>query len=114
MGWPRKNDGCRLYQERKDKSFVLAITENGKNAEGDFGAIANVHADAMPCLASTLVNPLYLYERCRRVQWSDLPGEWQRAFGLWMEEWDQTPEQIRGFWQVNQPRHHLSEMNHDI
>ena len=29
MGWPRKNDGSRLYQERKDKSFLLVITENG-------------------------------------------------------------------------------------
>ena len=52
MGWPRKNDGSRLYQERKDKSFLLVITENGANPRGHFDAIANVHADchAFPCL----------------------------------------------------------------
>ena len=114
MGWPRKNDGCRLYQERKDKSFILVITENGRNSQGDFGALGNVYEDSSPCLASTQVSPVYLHDRCRRVQWSDLPDEWRRAFGLWMEEWDQPPKQIRGFWQVNRPRHHLSEMNHDI
>jgi hypothetical protein len=86
MGWPRKNDGCRLYRERKDKSFILVITENGANPGGHFDAIANVHADATPSLASTLVSPLYLHDRCRRAKWSDLPEEWQRAFGLWMEE----------------------------
>ena len=114
MGWPRKNDSCRLYQELKDKSFLLVITENGANPRGHFDAIANVHTDATPSLASTCVSPLYLHDRCRRAQWSDLPADWQAAFLPWMEEWDQTPEQIRGFWQVNQPRHHLSEMNHDI
>src|ERR1700677_890772 len=82
MGWPRKNDGSRLYQERKDKSFLLVITENGANPRGHFDAIANVHADATPSLASTSVSPLYLHDRCLRAEWSDLPDEWQRAFLL--------------------------------
>ena len=80
------------------------VRRAGKNAQGAFGALANVYEDASPCLATTLVSPVYLYERCRRVQWSDLSEEWQRAFLLWMEDWDQPPEQIRGFWQVKSSR----------
>jgi len=95
------NDGCRLYQERKDKSFILVITENAWAASnGMYSAITNVHEGAAPTLASTGVSPLYLHTRCRRVQWSDLPAEWQAAFRLWMQDWDQSPEQIRGLWQT--------------
>jgi hypothetical protein len=101
MGWPRKHESCRLYQERKDKSYLLVITENGLH-NGAYEAIANVYYGPDPSLCSTSVSPLYLLNHCRRVQWSDLPDEWQRAFRVWMGEWDQFPEQIRGLWRVGE------------
>lgn len=104
MGWPRQNDCCRLYQERKDKSYILVIVENGFR-NGAYECIANVYSGPNPSLCSTSVSPHYILNQCRRVQWSDLSEEWQRAFRLWMEEWDQSSEQIRGFWRIeDQPK----------
>ena len=90
--------------ERKDKSYLLVIMENGLH-NGAIEAIANVYYGPEPSLCSTAVSPLFLLNHCRRVQWSDLSDEWQRAFRFWMEEWDHSPEQIRGFWRAgDQPK----------
>ena len=96
MGWSRKNDGARLYQEKKDKSFILVITENGIHS-GCYEAVANVHEGPNPTLASTGVSQGYLLNCCKRVQWSDLPRIWQREFERWM---NQTPQETRGLWKT--------------
>ena len=101
MGWPRKNEGCRLYRERADKSYIMVIVENGRNGRGHFDAIGNVMAGDTPSLASTSAADDYLQSKCCRVQWSDMPEVWQKAFRRMMEGWDQTPEEIRGLWKVN-------------
>src|ERR1700688_4903305 len=95
MGWPRRNDVCRLYREKKDKSFLLVF--NPTNACGNHDAIGNAIAGADPCLASCSVSPDYLLTNCRRVQWSDLPKDWQRSFRLWLTT---PPKRLRGLWKV--------------
>lgn len=99
MGWPRNNETCRLYQERKDKSYVLVLVANGQNGSGEYDAVANSLAGPNPSLAGTGVAPRYLTNRCRRVSWSDLPANWQNAFLFYMnqgESWD--PKTNRGLW----------------
>ncbi len=105
MSWPRKNDSMRLYQENVDKSFILVLTGNGVHG-GTYDAIGNaLYSGSSPSLASTGVGPIYLLNRCRRVEWSDLPQEWKRAFQYWLNcEPATKPESVRGFWRVgNQP-----------
>ncbi len=103
MSWPRKNDSMRLYQEKTDKSFILVLVENGIDG-GTYDAIGNAYEGPNPGLASTGVGPLYLLNRCRRVEWSELPTEWKRAFQYWLDSDDTKPETVRGFWRVgNQP-----------
>jgi hypothetical protein len=99
MGWPRKNESCRLYFEKGDKSYMLVIVENGKNARGHYEVIANFQASPLPCLCSSSTSDEYLRNCCRRVSWSDLPRIWQNAF-LMLMDWDAKPEEIRGFWKM--------------
>ena len=99
MSWPRKNEGCRLYQERQTKSYILVIIENGRSSSGHWDAVGNVMNDSKPCLAGCSASDMYLHNRCKRVQWSDLSEEWKNAFLAYMGDWDQKqPEQIRGLW----------------
>lgn len=98
MSWPRKNEVCRLYQERKQKSFLIVFPDQ-TNGKGDYDAIANAYDGPNPSLCGVTVGPLYLLNCCRRVQWSDLPENWQRAFRNIIEG---TPETIRGFWKIGQ------------
>ena len=101
MGWPRKNESCRLYRERADKSYLLVILENGRNGDGTWGALANAYAGPEPSLCTTGVSDLFLRNSCKRVAWDDLPVDWQETFRAAMREWDTSdPKQIRGFWRV--------------
>ena len=105
MGFPRKDDSARLYRDRSDKSYLVVVTGGGRNVSGTYEAIANVYSGSSPRLGSAGVSPSFLRKNCKRVEWSDLPAEWQEAFRSWMRDWDEEPEQIRGFWKVgNQPR----------
>ena len=100
MGWPRSREECRLYRER-DGSYVLVIVENGCNGSGHWDAIANAFAGPTPSLASTGVSDEYLRQwGMKRVEWSVLPDEWKRAFLRYLEDWNMTPEAIRGFWKI--------------
>ena len=98
MGWPRKNEGYRLYLERKDKSYIMVALANGRATDGCLEAIANVHPDSHPCLMTTGVYDAYLRNACRRVEWSELPKEWQAAF---LMKLDDLPVNIRGFWRTS-------------
>jgi hypothetical protein len=104
MGWPRKNEVCRLYQEKKDKSYLLVNIIDGRS-NGTYGAIGNALTGSSPSLASTGASPGYLLNKCRRVEWSELPLEWQDAFWHWLESDCQHPSDIRGFWRIgNKPK----------
>jgi len=83
MGWPRKGD-MRLYQERKDKSFLLVLVCNGTNGSGQYDVIGNAFAGPNPSLCGTGADRGYLLDRCRRVAWEDMPENWQRAFTRYM------------------------------
>jgi hypothetical protein len=98
MGWPRKNEECRIYQER-GKNYLLVIVENGLNGAGNYDCIVNATDGPKPNLCSTTCSPEFLLNRCRRVQWSDLTEEWKLAFIQVMREWNHSdPAEIRGFW----------------
>ena len=89
--WPRKNEGLRIYQERDGTFFLFDPVTN----EG----IANVLTGKEPSLGSCMISPEFIYrKRCKRVQWTELPDEWRRAFRHWLIN---RPEEIRGFWLVN-------------
>jgi hypothetical protein len=101
MGWPRTKDSCRLYLDRTDSSYVLVIVENGQNGQGHWDCIANVQQGSNPTLCSTGCSPEFLRTRCKRVEWSELPEVWQKAFRSMMRDWDVTdPAKIRGFWKL--------------
>jgi len=105
MGWPRRNEQIRLYQERKEKAFLLVLVANGVNGRGHYDAVANVFAGATPSLGSTSVAPGFLLNRCRRVQWSDMPPDWQDALRRWIADDDGPgPEGVRGLWRVSAAR----------
>lgn len=97
MGWPRKDDTLRLYREDWDKSYILILTANGRGPGGAYDAVANVHNGPEPSLGSTVVHPIFLLKHCTRVQWDELPPEWQTALKPWF---DGRPAAIRGLWRV--------------
>ena len=104
MGWPRKNDGMRLYRDKDRKTyFLVEIHEEGPR----YSAVANVLTGDSPSLGSCTIPPGYIAENfLKRVQWSELPEVWQRAFLPWIVNEDDPeslrPETIRGFWRVGQ------------
>ena len=101
MGWPRKNDNVRIYQD-KDKSYFIVYPDQ-VNGKGMMDALANVHEGSSPTLCGCGVSPSYIYaNRLKRQQWSDLPENWKIAFNYHLSD---PPENIRGFWKVNnQPK----------
>lgn len=102
MGWPRKNDGERLYQEKSDKSYILVCVENGQNGSGKWDAVANAYEGPNPSLCTVGVDALFLLNCCRRVEWSDLPDNWKNALQNYMtqggDSWN--PNEVRGLWKV--------------
>lgn len=104
MGWPRKNEIMRIYRER-DGGYIFLNVADGPNIWGRYDAIVNVHAGPRPSLCSGGVCMDYIRQNwLKRVQWSDLPEEWQSAFRPWLHADSLAPDQIRGFWKVrNEP-----------
>jgi hypothetical protein len=99
-GWPRKDEGMRLYKERDGSYLMLDVPAEGRYHD----AVANVMDGPEPSLGSCNIDRNYTYEKgCTRVQWSELPQVWKDAFMRWLG--DVKPEEIRGFWLVGeQPR----------
>jgi hypothetical protein len=86
MSWPRKDDGLRLYFERKGKSYMLVDTK-AANSSGDYECVGEVLVDndpKTPRLASSSCSSLYLYQKCRRAAWEDMPRVWRKAFRTWV------------------------------
>lgn len=95
-GWPRKNEGLRLYRERNGTYFLLD-PECGHHGHS---AIANVLEGTEPSLGSCNIDRRWLNSQSlKRVQWSEIPEKWQKAILPWLDE---KPEDIRGFWLVDQ------------
>ena len=102
MGWPKKNEGFRLYFERKAKSYLLvdpdAVISGSNNCEC-IGEVLIQNDPERPCTASSSVSPMYLYKKCRRASWSEMPEIWQRALAEWMTG---KPEDHRGLWRMKE------------
>ena len=99
MGWPKKNDGARLYYERKGKSYLLVFPDL-KTPDGAMEYVGEVMIDnnpERPMLASGSCSGLYLYHKCNRVQWSDMPEVWQQSLGEWLTD---SPRDLRGLWKM--------------
>lgn len=108
MGWARKNEGFRLYFERKDKTYLLVDIpspqqqklDRGSCMDGSHSAIGEVMVNNdpdNPKLATTSVAPMHLYKKCRRVSWSDMPEVWQKALAEWIVG---DPKDFRGLWKM--------------
>lgn len=101
MGFPRSNDdGMRLYRDRQN-AYVLVFTEG--RLRGLMDAIANVYPGSRPSLCGTSVsNNWFARTWPKRVEWTDMPEEWQRALARYMhdDEHPFEPEKIRGLWKV--------------
>ena len=85
MGWPKKNEGCRVYLERKAKSYLLVFVDDRNS--GDYEAVGEVNIDNdpdKPCPGSTAVSSLHLYSKCQRVAWTDLPEIWKNCLSEWI------------------------------
>jgi len=95
MGWTRA-PGLRLYFERKDKSYILVDT-SCMNLDGSFESVGNVVARSSPNLCTTSCSREYLYTKCRRASWDEMPEEWKAAMATWVVE---QPEKHRGLWKL--------------
>lgn len=108
-GWPRSNEGARIYRERNG-AYCMVFPE--EREIGGYSAIGNVMTyPEPPSLAGCTVSRDYLLNSgCKRVQWSEIPEHWQKAF-LWYLRDDGTdaepwrPENERGLWLMgSQPK----------
>lgn len=109
MGWPKKNEGFRLYFERKGKTYLLVEISTQEELEEEraggfyrdgYSGVGEVMVDndlESPKLASTGVSTMFLRRKCRRVQWSDMPEVWQDALNKWING---EPKDFRGLWKV--------------
>jgi len=111
MGWPKKNEGYRLYFERKAKSYLLLDPERDPQ-QTDYSAIGELLIDndpEHPRLCSCEVSDMHLYRHCRRVSWAELPEVWRRAFlasGIQdyvNDDWVPfDPTSHRGLWRIGE------------
>jgi len=102
MGWPKKNEGLRLYFERKGKSFLLVDPE-ARLSDGSYETIGETLIEndpQKPKLSSGSASPGYLHTRCRRASWGDMPRVWQEALKAWLTR---PPEEYRGLWRIAHP-----------
>lgn len=86
MGWPRKDDGLRLYFERKGKSYMLVDTK-ATAPDNSCECVGEVLVDnnpATPMLCTSSCSPGYLYTRCRRAAWEDMPKVWRKSLRSWV------------------------------
>jgi len=98
MGWPKKDD-LRLYFERAKKTYLL-IDPNSRCPDGSYEAEGELLIDnnpESPCLCSTSASPIYLYQKCRRAQWSDMPPIWQKAMAEYVNG---DPQTVKGLWRL--------------
>jgi len=99
-GWARKNEEMRLYKER-DGSYLMLFVDNRNSVFYD--GIANNYPGSEPSLSHANIDSEYTTKKgCTRVQWSELPMKWKKAFRYYLTK---KPVEIRGFWLVkNMPK----------
>lgn len=101
MGWPRKNEGVRLYFERRGKSYLLVFQgkeyTNYQNMQECIGELLINNNPERPMLCTSSVSPNYLYSNCRRASWDEMPEIWKNSL---QECLHQNPEEIRGLWRI--------------
>ena len=93
MGWAKKNEGLRLYYERKAKTYLLVDPES---MDG-IGEVMIHNDPERPMLATTGVSHAHLYRKCRRASWDDMPPVWKTAMLYWL---DKNPKEYRGLWRI--------------
>ena len=109
MGWPKKNEGFRLYFERASKAYLLVEIPEPEELEAErksghyrkgfegVGEVLQNNNPENPCLASCNPSPEYLYKKCRRASWDEMPEVWQKALAEWING---KPEDFRGLWRM--------------
>ena len=98
MGWPKKG-ALRLYYERKGKSYMV-VDHSAACPSGNLECVGELLIDndpQRPMLCSSSASPGYLYSRCRRASWDEMPPIWQQALGNYLEG---TPQDHRGLWRM--------------
>jgi hypothetical protein len=108
MGWPKKSEGARIYRDR-DSSYLMIFPDE-ETIRGDFDAIGNIYHGSEPSLAGTMASRGYVFDRrLKRVQWNELPEEWQVAFTRYIQQGQGSsqgdefrPEDYRGLWRMGQ------------
>jgi hypothetical protein len=97
-GWPRKDEGARIYRDKDKKSYFIVFLDPTNNRR-IVGAVANAMFSSRPAsLGSTNVSPNYISDNwLKRFAWDELPIDWQKAFRAWLQV---DPGEVRGFWRV--------------
>jgi hypothetical protein len=104
-GFPHTNEGMRIYRDKDRRTYFLVI-EPQETFNGNWDALANVYDGPGPSLVGTMISRQYVSRhRLKRMQWDELPREWQAAFRAYMaphfdDDPPFEPEKIRGFWRV--------------
>jgi len=97
-GWPRKNEGARIYRDKDKKVYMLVyIDDNVRH----FDAVTGVRASLPYIYLSTInITKAYIADNwLKRVAWYELPARWRQAFGAWLPD---GPENVRGLWRVGE------------
>jgi hypothetical protein len=100
MSWP-KTKGLRLYLQRKDKSYLLVDLDQ-QCLDGSYECIGETLVDndpKKPMLSSSSCSSLFLYKKCRRVSWSDMPRVWKGALRKYIVG---SPKKHRGLWRMQE------------
>lgn len=93
-GWARSNEGYRLYKETDGTYLMHDATRNEYYCY--FAIMGNLTSNG-PVLTHGEISSDYTYQRrCTRVQWDEVPLEWQAKFLEHLG--DVKPETVRGFW----------------
>jgi hypothetical protein len=99
MGWPKKDADEKLYFERKAKTYLMVFFDRETRRNEGIGEMLIDSDLESPMLGDCAPSPIYLYKKCRRVSWSDMPKVWQDAFRVCLNV---EPEECRGFWRMKE------------
>lgn len=101
MGWPRKNEECKLYYESGTKTYLLCFIEH-ETSVFNLEAVGESLIDndpEKPNLCETQVSPMHIYQKCKRVQWDEMPQIWQEKLGEYING---DPKDCRGLWRIKE------------
>lgn len=98
--WPKtKTASVCVYFEVKDKTYCI-VDKKQLTSSGMYEGLAAVYVPGAlekPAINFCGIQPSYIANRCRRVEWSSLPPKWKTAFRCRL---DKAPEQYLGFWRI--------------